>query len=235
MVLAHGPVVTARIGIFALDNFHMTITIENYRSLLGRLGAGVQLVAVSKTKPAADILALYGMGQRDFGENYVQQLVDKAGQLPADIRWHFIGHLQTNKVKAVIPFVHLIHAVDSIRLLREIDKQAALTGRVVDVLLQVHIAREETKFGLDAGEVAEVVEQSGSLKSVRVRGLMGMASNTGDVEIVREEFRGLKEMLDRYFPGGGILSMGMSADYEIAIEEGSNMVRIGSLLFGDRD
>jgi PLP dependent protein len=253
MVLAHGPFVTTRIGIFALDNFHMMITIENYRSLLGRLGvggrlgegarlgadvrpgAGVQLVAVSKTKPAADILALYAMGQRDFGENYVQELVDKARQLPTDIRWHFIGHLQTNKVKAVVPFVHLIHAVDSMRVLGEIDKQAALMKKVMDVLLQVHIAREETKFGMDAGEVAEVVEQSEGLKNVRVRGLMGMASNTGDVEVVREEFRGLKVMLDRYFPEGGTLSMGMTADYEIAIEEGSNMVRIGSLLFGDRD
>jgi PLP dependent protein len=235
MVLAHGPGVTTRIGIFALDNFHMMITIENYKDLVGRLGAGVRLVAVSKTKPAADILALYEIGQRDFGENYVHELVDKAGRLPADIRWHFVGHLQTNKVKAVVPFVHLIHAVDSLRLLKEIDKQAGLKGGIVDVLLQVHIAREETKFGLDEAEVGEMMEQSNGMKNIRVRGFMGMASNTGDVEEVREEFRGLKGMLDRYFPGGGILSMGMSADYEIAIEEGSNMVRIGSLLFGDRE
>ncbi len=235
MVLAHGFTITTRIGIFALDNFHMMITIENYQDFVGRLGAGVRLVAVSKTKPAADILALYAMGQRDFGENYVQELVDKAGRLPADIRWHFIGHLQTNKVKAVVPFVHLIHAVDSLRLLKEIDKQAGLKGGTVDVLLQVHIAREETKFGLDEVEVGEMMEQANGMKNIRVRGLMGMSSNTGDVEVVREEFRGLKGMLDRYFPGGGILSMGMSADYEIAIEEGSNMVRIGSLLFGDRE
>jgi PLP dependent protein len=235
MGLAHGFAVTTRIGIFALDNFHMTITIDNYRGILDRLGAGVRLVAVSKTKPVADILALYAMGQRDFGENYVHEMVDKAGQLPADIRWHFIGHLQTNKVKVLVSFVHLIHAADSIRLLREIDKQAGLKGRVVDVLLQVHIAREETKFGLDEAEVGEMMEQSVGLKHVRVRGLMGMASNTGDVEVVREEFHGLKGMLDRYFPDGGTLSMGMSADYEIAIAEGSNMVRIGSLLFGERD
>ncbi|HXB32721.1 MAG TPA: YggS family pyridoxal phosphate-dependent enzyme [Puia sp.] len=212
----------------------MTITIDIYRGILDRVGAAVQLVAVSKTKPAADILALYGMGQRDFGENYVQELVEKVGQLPADIRWHFIGHLQTNKVKLVVSFVHLIQGVDSLRLLREIDKQAGLKGRVVDVLLQVHIAREETKFGLDTVELAEVMGQVEGLEHVRVRGLMGMSSNTTDVEAVREEFRGLKSMLDRYFPEGGILSMGMSADYEIAIEEGSNMVRIGTLLFGER-
>jgi len=212
----------------------MTITIDTYQGILDRLGAGVQLVAVSKTKPAADILALYGMGQRDFGENYVQELVDKQRELPADIRWHFIGHLQTNKVKSLVPFVHLIHGVDSLRLLKEVERQGGLKGKVVDVLLQVHIAREETKFGLDAVELAEVMGQVEGLEHVRVRGLMGMSSNTKDVEVVREEFRGLKAMLDRYFPEGGILSMGMSADYEIAIEEGSNMVRIGTLLFGDR-
>jgi pyridoxal phosphate enzyme (YggS family) len=212
----------------------MTLTIDTYRSILDRVGAGVQLVAVSKTKPAADILALYGMGQRDFGENYVQELVDKQRELPADIRWHFVGHLQTNKVKSLVPFVHLIHGVDSLRLLKEIDRQGGLKGKVVDVLLQVHIAREETKFGLDTVELAEVMGQVEGLKHARVRGLMGMSSNTTDVEVVREEFRGLKAMLDRYFPEGGILSMGMSADYEIAIEEGSNMVRIGTLLFGER-
>jgi pyridoxal phosphate enzyme (YggS family) len=234
MVLATMAGSTARISIFALNHFHMTITIAAYRGLLDRLGAGVQLVAVSKTKPAADILALYALGQRDFGENYVQELVEKQRELPADIRWHFIGHLQTNKVKSLIAFVHLIHGVDSLRLLKEIDKQAGLKGGVADVLLQVHIAREETKFGWDASEVAEVIGRSGELKNVRVRGFMGMASHTGDIAVVREEFRGLKAMLDRYFPKGGILSMGMSADYEIAIEEGSNMVRIGSLLFGER-
>ena len=234
MVLAHVSAIAARIGIFALGNFHMTITIDTYRGIVDRLGAAVRLVAVSKTKPVADILALHAMGQRDFGENYVQELVDKQRELPADIRWHFIGHLQTNKVKAVVPFVHLIHAVDSLRLLREIDKQAGIKGRVVDVLLQVHIAREETKFGMDGAELEEVMGQAGSLAHVRVKGLMGMASNTADQLVVRQEFRELKVMVDRYFPSGGILSMGMSADYEIAIEEGSTMVRIGSLLFGDR-
>jgi hypothetical protein len=207
---------------------------------LDRLGTGIQLVAVSKTRSAADILELYAMGQRDFGENYVQELVEKQRELPADIRWHFIGHLQTNKVKSLISFVHLIHGVDSLRLLKEIDRQAGLKGRVADVLLQVHIAKEETKFGLDAGELAAVIQEwkdgvaRGEWKGVRVRGLMGMSSNTADVAGVREEFRGLKGMLDRYFPEGGILSMGMSGDYMIAIEEGSNVVRIGSLLFGQR-
>ncbi|HEV3411915.1 MAG TPA: YggS family pyridoxal phosphate-dependent enzyme [Puia sp.] len=218
----------------------MTITFDTYRGILDRLGAGVQLVAVSKTKPVADILLLYEMGQRDFGENYVKELVDKAGQLPVDIRWHFIGHLQTNKVKAVVPFVHLIHGVDSLRLLKEIDRQAGLKGKVVNVLLQVHIAREETKFGLDAGELETLMREfadstmRGEFVNVRVSGLMGMASNTADLSAVRAEFKELKAMLDRYFPEGGILSMGMSADYEIAIQEGSNMVRIGSLLFGER-
>ncbi|HTR29265.1 MAG TPA: YggS family pyridoxal phosphate-dependent enzyme [Puia sp.] len=218
----------------------MTITFNAYKAFLDRLGAGVQLVAVSKTKPAADILALYNMGQRDFGENYVQELLEKQRELPGDIRWHFIGHLQTNKVKLVAPFVHLIHGVDSLRLLKEIDRQAILKGRVVNVLLQVHIGREETKFGLDGGELDTLMQvwrdgvARGEFAGVQVRGLMGMASNTADKAVVREEFRGLKLMLDRYFPAGGILSMGMSADYVTAIEEGSNMVRIGSLLFGMR-
>lgn len=192
----------------------------------------VQLVAVSKTKTAEDILALYGEGQRDFGENYVQELTDKRKGLPEDIRWHFIGHLQTNKVKFIVGFVHLIQGVDSLRLLKEIDKQAAGAGRVIGVLLQVHIAREETKFGLGAEEVEEAM--GGHRAGVRICGLMGMASNTGDMAAVRSEFHGLKGLFDRWFPGGGILSMGMSADYKIAVEEGSSMVRIGSLLFGRR-
>ena len=234
MVLAPMVRRTVRISIFALDQFHMPITSENYKSLLDRLGSAVRLVAVSKTRPAEDVAALYGMGQRDFGENYVQELVDKQRGLPGDIRWHFIGHLQTNKVKAIIPFVHLIQGVDSFRLLKEIDKQAGLKNRVIDVLLQVHIAKEETKFGLDEAEVAELMGQAGGLTNVRVRGMMGMGSNTGEAAVVREEFRGLKLLFDHHFPQDGILSMGMSGDYEMAIAEGSNMVRIGSLLFGER-
>jgi hypothetical protein len=203
-----------------------------YRQILSELGENVRLVAVSKTKTIEDILALYAEGQRDFGENYVQELMEKQVHLPGDIRWHFIGHLQSNKVKYILPLIHLIQGVDSLRLLREIDRQAAKTGRMAEVLLQVHIAREETKFGFGADEMGEAME--GNWGSVCIRGLMGMASNTADMEVVRSEFRGLKGMFDRWFPAGGILSMGMSADYEVAIEEGSNMVRIGSLLFGRR-
>ncbi len=205
MGLASRPVVTARIVIFALNHFHMTITNGKYRDLLDQLGAGVQLVAVSKTRSAAEILELYAMGQRDFGENYVQELVEKASQLPGDIRWHSIGHLQTNKVKQIISIVQLIHGVDSLRLLKEIGKQAESKGRVVDVLLQVHIANEETKFGLDAGELASLIQEwkegvaQGGWKGVRLRGLMGMSSNTADVAVVREEFGGLKAMLDQFF------------------------------------
>jgi len=217
----------------------MAIEVYTYNRILRELGPGIRLVAVSKTKPPADIKALYDLGQRDFGENYVQELTEKQQQLPADILWHFIGHLQSNKVRQIISFVHLIHGVDSLRLLKEIDKQAGAKGRVVDVLLQVHIAREETKFGLDPPGLADLMRElrEHPLPNVRVRGLMGMASNTEDPEAVRAEFGELKRLFDQYFPDGEapILSMGMSADYQIAIEEGSNMVRIGSLLFGKRE
>jgi pyridoxal phosphate enzyme (YggS family) len=212
----------------------MSIDTTAYKKILSELGDKAQLVAVSKTKPIADILALYEQGQRDFGENYVQELTDKQAQLPADIRWHFIGHLQSNKIKYILPFVYLIHGVDSQRLLIEIEKQGVKSGRSVDVLLQVHIAREETKFGFDAAELEQVFPLTAELKAVRVKGLMGMASNTSDMEAVRAEFHALKVLLDRWFPGGGILSMGMSADYMLAVGEGSTMVRIGSLLFGAR-
>ena len=216
----------------------MPINREAYQELRETLGEKIALVAVSKTKTVEDILALYGEGQRDFGENYVQELVDKRERLPEDIRWHFIGHLQSNKVKHIISFVYLIHGVDSLRLLKEIDKQAARVQRVVDVLLQVHIAKEETKFGLDASELAEVMEAVKGVPeqwaAIRVRGLMGMASNTSDMAAVKTEFHQLRVLLDRWFPSGGILSMGMSGDYQLAVKEGSTMVRIGSLLFGER-
>jgi pyridoxal phosphate enzyme (YggS family) len=216
----------------------MSVNKEAYREIKEELGNKVTLVAVSKTKPVEDIKELYDMGHRDFGENYVQELVDKQGQLPGDIRWHFIGHLQSNKVKYIAPFVNLIHGVDSLKLLREIDKQGERNGRVINCLLQVHIAREETKFGFDALELeallAEGVLSGNSLKNVKVPGLMGMASFSDDKGKVREEFRGLKTLFDKNFPDTGILSMGMSADYKIAIAEGSSLVRIGSLLFGSR-
>lgn len=196
---------------------------------------GVTLVAVSKTKPVEDILALYNLGQRDFGENYVQELVTKQQTLPNDIRWHFIGHLQSNKVKMIAPFVHLIHGVDSEKLLREINKQGAKLHRNISCLLQVYIAEEDTKFGLDAAEIQSIASLQSTLSSVTIKGMMGMASFTTDTAQVRKEFRSLMQMSKEFpFVAAPIISMGMSNDYPIAIEEGSNMVRIGSLLFGSR-
>jgi PLP dependent protein len=213
----------------------MPINRDAYREIVSELYTqSIALVAVSKTKTVEDILALYAEGQRDFGENYVQELLDKQSRLPADIRWHFIGHLQSNKVKQLISFVYLIHGVDSLRLLKEIDKQAAKAGSVVAVLLQVHIAREETKYGLDANELGDIMLAKGELKHVVVRGLMGMASNTEEGVVAKSEYRVLRQLFDRWFSDGGILSAGMSGDYKTAIAEGSNMVRIGSLLFGSR-
>jgi pyridoxal phosphate enzyme (YggS family) len=202
----------------------------------------VTLVAVSKTKPVSDILELYNLGHRDFGENYVQEMITKAGQLPKDIRWHYIGHLQTNKVKLIAPFVQLIHGVDSLKLLEEINKQGEKTGRVIDCLLQVHIASEETKFGLNEGELNILSKEltDNPMSDVQVCGLMGMASFTENISLVRGEFKNLKRIFDCHAKPATrnsklvTLSMGMSSDYKIAIEEGSNMVRIGSLLFGDR-
>lgn len=202
----------------------------------------VTLVAVSKTKPVEDIQELYDLGQRDFGENYVQELVDKTGQLPADIRWHFIGHLQSNKVKYIAPFVHLIHGVDSGKLLQEINKQAQKHDRIIDCLLQVYIAKEETKFGLDEPELDQLIQfvLANPMNHIRIRGFMGMASFSDNPEQVRTEFRQLKSLFDHYKNNRSpsiqmdTLSMGMSGDYRIAISEGSNMVRIGSLLFGER-
>ena len=202
---------------------------------------GVTLIAVSKTKPASDIQDLYNAGQRDFGENYVQELVEKQAILPSDINWHFIGHLQSNKVKYIAPFVHLIHAVDNAKLLNEINKQALKNNRIIDVLLQYYIADEETKFGMDKAEIKELVSNKVALTNVRICGLMGMATNTDDLNKVRSEFAHLHafllELKANYFannPEFNKCSMGMSGDYELAIAEGSNMVRIGSLLFGNR-
>lgn len=201
------------------------------------------LVAVSKTKPDADILEAYQTGHLDFGENKVQELTKKAEELPKDIRWHMIGHLQRNKVKYIAPFVHLIHGVDSFKLLKEINKQGKKADRVIDCLLQIHIAEEDTKFGLDKNELLEILE-SDDLKEmthIRVTGLMGMATNTDDEEQVRREFRGLKNLFDEIKNSDhtnvkmNTLSMGMSGDFTIAIEEGSSMVRIGSAIFGSRN
>lgn len=216
----------------------MPVHTDIFKSISKELAEkNITLVAVSKTKPVEDIEALYQLGQRDFGENYVQELVDKQSQLPSDIRWHFIGHLQSNKVKYIAPFVHLIHGVDSLKLLKEIDKQAAKNNRIIDCLLQIHIASEETKFGMDEIELKDAIEQLPNFPNVRVRGLMGMASFSDDTEKVRSEFRVLSNIFKTsaisHLPSA-ILSMGMSGDYMIAIEEGSTMVRIGSLLFGAR-
>lgn len=194
-------------------------------------------MAVSKLKPASDIEDLYKEGQRDFGENYVQELVDKQAVLPANINWHFIGHLQSNKVKYIAPFVHLIHGVDSLKLLQEINKQALKNNRVIDCLLQVHIAKEETKFGMDASELSDALEAAKLLPTVNIKGLMGMASFSDNQELVATEFKYLQELFTAHQfdkQPAAILSMGMSADYPLAIATGSNMVRIGSLLFGAR-
>ncbi|MBN8718909.1 MAG: YggS family pyridoxal phosphate-dependent enzyme [Sediminibacterium magnilacihabitans] len=216
----------------------MPVDIAQYQSVLRTLSSShTTLVAVSKTKPAADIQTLYDLGQRDFGENYVQELTEKEAILPKDIRWHFIGHLQSNKVKYIAPFVHLIHGVDSFKLLKEIDKQAAKCNRKINCLLQVHIAQEETKFGLDEQELSVVVAALDTLQHVQVKGLMGMASFSNDTSKLREEFHVLKSLFDQYKntqQPWSVLSMGMSSDYTIAIEEGSTLVRIGSLLFGAR-
>jgi pyridoxal phosphate enzyme (YggS family) len=199
--------------------------------------ASVTLVAVSKLKPASDIEALYKLGQLDFGENYVQELVEKQAVLPANINWHFIGHLQSNKVKYIAPFVHLIHGVDSLKLLQEINKQALKNNRVIDCLLQIHIAKEETKFGMDAPELSDALEAAKHLPNVNIRGLMGMASFSDDQEVVASEFNYLHDLFTTHhfnIQPTAILSMGMSADYALAIKSGSTMVRIGSLLFGAR-
>ncbi len=215
----------------------MSVNKENYSQLVENLtNKQVQLVAVSKTKPIEDILALYNLGQRDFGENYVQELVDKEAVLPKDIRWHFIGHLQSNKVKYIVTFVHLIHGIDSFKLLKEVNKQAGKINRMVDCLLQVHIAEETTKFGFDEGELFKLSDLA-ELQNIRVIGLMGMASFIDNKQKVRSEFKTLKKLFNQFaekYPNCTMLSMGMSGDYEIAMEEGSNLLRIGSLLFGER-
>ena len=203
-----------------------------------------KLIAVSKTKPNEAILNLYNQGQRRFGENYVQEIVDKQATLPTDIEWHFIGHLQSNKVKYIAPFVHTIHSVDSFKLLTEINKQAAKNERVIKVLLQFHIAEEETKFGFDTEGVKEMMDEltTTPLTHIEICGLMGMATFTDDKTQVRREFQELKRIFDElkqtYFADKQYfseISMGMSDDYLMAIEEGSTMVRIGSLLFGKRN
>jgi pyridoxal phosphate enzyme (YggS family) len=207
--------------------------------------SGVQLVAVSKTKSIDEIQSLYEIGQRDFGENYVQELLEKQAALPKDIRWHFIGHLQTNKVKYIAPFVHMIQSVDSLKLLLEIDKHASKNNRSILCLLQIFIAREESKFGLNEQELDSLIQtvhqnmQDGKFSHSIIAGCMGMASLTENKDQIREEFISLRILFEKIkiaFPANPVntLSMGMSSDYLLAVENGSTMVRIGSLLFGKR-
>jgi PLP dependent protein len=208
-----------------------------YSSIQQKLATtNTKLIAVSKLKPASDIEQLYALGHRDFGENYVQELVDKQAQLPTDINWHFIGHLQSNKVKYIAAFVHLIQGVDSIKLLAEINKQAAKNNRIINVLLQVHIATEDTKFGFDEKEIMDI--EAENYTNVNIIGLMGMASFTDNTNQVQQEFESLKTLFDKIKTEKKIplhtISMGMSNDYELAITCGSNMIRVGSLLFGNR-
>lgn len=216
----------------------------NLHDIKSSLPQHVTLVAVSKTHPAESIMEAYSAGHRIFGENKVQELVAKYEALPKDIEWHLIGHLQSNKVKYIASFVSLIHSVDSLKLLEVIDKEAQKQNRVIDCLLQVHIASEETKFGLSADEVEELLSSNEyqAMLNIRVVGLMGMATFTDNMEQVRMEFKFLKNLFDRVkeknFVGSGWfkeLSMGMSSDYPIAVEEGSSMVRIGSNIFGHRN
>lgn len=221
----------------------MSTLAERYARIKATLPPHVTLVAVSKTRTLEEMRALYELGQRDFGENYPQELRDKQPLLPNDIRWHFIGHLQTNKVKYIAPFVHLVHAVDSERLLDELEKRAASAGRSIGVLLQMHIAQEETKHGLDEGELHELVDSWDAARwpHLVLKGLMGMASLTGNKGQVQREFAGLGKLLHEFRDRGKVdptifreLSMGMSGDTEFAIAEGSTMVRIGTALFGER-
>lgn len=213
---------------------------EKLKEIKASLPSEVILVAVSKTKPVSDLQEAYDVGQRVFGENKIQEMTQKCEIMPKDIQWHMIGHVQRNKVKYMAEFVSLIHGVDSFKLLREIDKQAKKHSRVIDCLLQIHIAEEDTKFGLDESELNEIIasDEFKQLENIKVVGLMGMATFTDNKEQIRREFKQLKSTynsLENKIENLSILSMGMSGDYQMAIEEGSTMVRIGSSIFGARN
>jgi pyridoxal phosphate enzyme (YggS family) len=211
---------------------------KNIIELKNSLPKTVTLIAVSKTKPQSDLIEAYEAGQRDFGENKIQEMSEKWEHLPKDIHWHMIGHVQTNKVKYMAPFVHLIHAVDSLKLLKEIQKQALKNKRTIGCLIQIRIAQEETKFGLPAEELSSLVEAAKQFPNIAIKGLMGMASFTSNQEQVRQEFKNLAEIFSAFKlvnPESTILSMGMSGDYQMAIEEGSTMIRVGSKIFGERN
>jgi len=227
-----------------VQNYGLMSIADNIKRLKNETSVlGVTLVAVSKTKPVEEIQQAYDAGQRLFGENMVQELVEKQEALPKDIQWHLIGHLQSNKVKYIAPFIAMIESVDSLKLLQEIDKHAEKNNRIIDCLLQIYIADEETKFGLGFDETIELLrsEEFGILKHIRIRGLMGIATNTVIEKQLRDEFYELKTFFDgikqsffRKDKAFDTLSMGMSSDYKIAIEQGSNMVRLGSTIFGTR-
>lgn len=216
---------------------------ENLSVVRQTIPAEVRLIAVSKTKPVSDIEEAYNAGQRVFGENKALEMRDKHAVLPKDIEWHFIGHLQTNKIKYIAPFVSLIHSIDSLNVLQAVDKEAAKNGRIIDCLLQFHIAKEETKFGLALNEAEDILtsDEYKSLTHIRICGVMGMATNTDDEALVRNEFRELRNIFntlkDKHFAGSTFfkeISMGMSEDYPIAVKEGATMVRVGSKIFGKR-
>lgn len=211
--------------------------VANLKQIKDDVPAALTVVAVSKTKPADAIQQAYEAGHVHFGENKVQELCQKHEKLPKDIRWHMIGHLQRNKVKYIAPFVHLIHGVDSERLLNEINKQGDKNDRIIDVLLQIHIAEESTKFGFSYEEAEAVLSKAKELEHVRITGLMGMASYTDNTAQLTAEFSGLQDFYNRLQPTNNwsILSMGMSNDYKLAVDLGSNMIRVGSLIFGSRN
>lgn len=216
---------------------------ENISKIISHIPNNVLLVAVSKTKPNDLVLEAYNAGQKDFGENYVQELVDKYQTLPKDIKWHFIGHLQSNKVKYLAPFVYMIHSVDSFNLLKEINKQAEKNNRIIDCLLQIYIAQEETKFGFDEIDCMALLQsyEFQNLKNIRICGLMGMASNTENTNQVAKEFQSIKKLFDKLAISNLVpsefkyLSIGMSGDYDLAIKNGSTLIRVGSSIFGERN
>lgn len=216
---------------------------ENFHKIRSSIPKDVTLVVVTKTQPIPKIMEVYTAGHRVFGENKVQELLDKYEQLPKDIEWHLIGHLQTNKVKYIAPFVTLIHSADSLKLLQEINKQAFKNNRIIDCLLQIYIANEDTKFGLSFDETRELIcsEELKQLKNIKIVGFMGMASNVDDKNVITKEFHSLKLIFEKNFQLStfnfqlSILSMGMSSDYLIAIAEGSTMIRVGSSIFGERN
>ena len=217
----------------------MPVILDNYKEITKKAhDKNATLIVVTKTKPISDVEELVALGHRDFGENYVQELVDKEAALPKDIHWHFIGHLQSNKVKFIAPFVYLIHGVDSLKLLQEINRQAAKCNRIIPCLLQVHIAQEETKFGFDFVELKDALEEltKNPLPNVVVKGLMGMASFSDDKAVIRKEFEYLSSLYNKHKGKyhWDTLSMGMSSDYAIALEFGSTMLRVGSLILHSR-